>query len=503
MNRKSKALTILQSYQNGNYHYLGEGIEGIVFTDGIKVYKIYDSALPETKLIYLEASRNLLHNAVHLYEIEDNEHIKYENNFDLNNKSVTFVREDLFTNLIKEPAWQWVELFYNRLLTNPNVDLTGEDEENLIRYIELSMVGNLSIPNDSRREYQSVDSWKRDYFNVEYRNYVNRRNALQESFWRSWNINPDNSLFDSESILNRLSLANITSNDTIQYNGSNREIIFYKDIILKIKDIYLRIKEQGNLSEDVNTILGNDFLFFKEGLIALINNEKLDFENAKKEYMASLERIDEEFKQIIKNNLNSISIKNSNSNENFNYFYLPKDNYNEYGYYIIFKEIQYQDEVRYFLEIGQDIALIGIYDKYIYTCENGRLFFYEPFTLNEEKEIIYSIDSNNNEKVLFSISHEGKVIIITKTIRNQNYNLRSISIERGRVTFNRVREKLFGNINNVPQSFNAPFYTVYINNDTFYINSLKAKVNEGLAVDNGSTFLYRETITGAGIIIRR
>jgi hypothetical protein len=71
MNRQNKALEILQAYKKGNYRYLGEGCEGVVFTDGMKVFKVYDSVLPETKLIYLETTRNLLHNAIHLYEIED------------------------------------------------------------------------------------------------------------------------------------------------------------------------------------------------------------------------------------------------------------------------------------------------------------------------------------------------------------------------------------------------------------------------------------------------
>jgi len=71
MNRKDKALAILQSYQNTDYRYLGEGCEGVVFTDGMRVYKIYDFALPETKRIYLEFSRNLVRNAIHLYEIDD------------------------------------------------------------------------------------------------------------------------------------------------------------------------------------------------------------------------------------------------------------------------------------------------------------------------------------------------------------------------------------------------------------------------------------------------
>jgi uncharacterized radical SAM superfamily Fe-S cluster-containing enzyme len=71
MKRQNKALQILQSYKNGNYHYLGEGQEGVVFTDCINVYKIYDYVLPETKLIYLNASRSLLNNGIHLYEIED------------------------------------------------------------------------------------------------------------------------------------------------------------------------------------------------------------------------------------------------------------------------------------------------------------------------------------------------------------------------------------------------------------------------------------------------
>jgi len=71
MNRQNNALAVLRSYKDGNYSYLGEGQEGVVFTDAIWTYKVYGSVLPETKRIQLEAYRNLLHNAVHLYEISD------------------------------------------------------------------------------------------------------------------------------------------------------------------------------------------------------------------------------------------------------------------------------------------------------------------------------------------------------------------------------------------------------------------------------------------------
>jgi uncharacterized radical SAM superfamily Fe-S cluster-containing enzyme len=69
--RHIEALMILQKYQTGNYRYLGKGSEGVVFTDGIKVFKIYNSILPKVKQVYLEMSRSLLHNAIHLYEIDD------------------------------------------------------------------------------------------------------------------------------------------------------------------------------------------------------------------------------------------------------------------------------------------------------------------------------------------------------------------------------------------------------------------------------------------------
>jgi len=115
MNRKDKALEVLQLYQNGNYHYLGEGIEGVVFTDGIRVYKIYDSALPETKRIYLESSRNSLHNAVHLYEIENI--ILFQCRTILiysyeKSEQVTSLSEDDFVSFLAE-MWQRKLIFSN------------------------------------------------------------------------------------------------------------------------------------------------------------------------------------------------------------------------------------------------------------------------------------------------------------------------------------------------------------------------------------------------------
>ena len=71
MNRQDKALAVLQAYKSGDYLYLGEGVEGVVFTDRIKVYKIYDSKLSDEKRIYLELSRTKLYDSIHLYYIED------------------------------------------------------------------------------------------------------------------------------------------------------------------------------------------------------------------------------------------------------------------------------------------------------------------------------------------------------------------------------------------------------------------------------------------------
>jgi hypothetical protein len=71
MDRKSKALEILSSFRQGSYKYLGMGAESIVFTDEQKVYKVYNSCLPEFKLIYLKSCGMSLRNATHLYEIED------------------------------------------------------------------------------------------------------------------------------------------------------------------------------------------------------------------------------------------------------------------------------------------------------------------------------------------------------------------------------------------------------------------------------------------------
>ena len=115
MNRRNKALEILQEYQEGNYRHLGEGCEGVVFTDGMKVFKVYDFTLPETKLIYLEASRNLLHNAVHLYEIDDI--ILFQGHTILiyqyeESEPITSLSEDDFVNFLVE-MWQRQLIFSN------------------------------------------------------------------------------------------------------------------------------------------------------------------------------------------------------------------------------------------------------------------------------------------------------------------------------------------------------------------------------------------------------
>lgn len=67
--RQSQALVILQSYKCGKYRFLGEGAEGIVFTDKKLVYKVFHS-LSDLKLSQIQASIHLLKDATHLYEIE-------------------------------------------------------------------------------------------------------------------------------------------------------------------------------------------------------------------------------------------------------------------------------------------------------------------------------------------------------------------------------------------------------------------------------------------------
>lgn len=68
IHRNEEAL--LQRYKKGEYRYLGEGMEGAVYTDEDKVYKVY-YALSEEKCIKLKTYMPRFQNAVHFYKIDD------------------------------------------------------------------------------------------------------------------------------------------------------------------------------------------------------------------------------------------------------------------------------------------------------------------------------------------------------------------------------------------------------------------------------------------------
>jgi len=105
--RKNKALNILQSYKKNDYSYLGEGQEGVVFTDEQRVYKVLDS-VSENTLLFLKINIPSLQNAKHLYEIEEiasfqNQNIMiypYENS-----EQITELCENDFVGFLAE-MWQ-------------------------------------------------------------------------------------------------------------------------------------------------------------------------------------------------------------------------------------------------------------------------------------------------------------------------------------------------------------------------------------------------------------
>ncbi|OAV75650.1 molybdenum cofactor biosynthesis protein A [Bacteroidales bacterium Barb7] len=71
MNKREKALAILQAYRpDGDYCYLGEGSEGIVYRDDQWIYKIYYS-LTESKLSYLKKFIEFPCESIYLYKIKD------------------------------------------------------------------------------------------------------------------------------------------------------------------------------------------------------------------------------------------------------------------------------------------------------------------------------------------------------------------------------------------------------------------------------------------------
>lgn len=120
--KQCKALDILQSYRIGEYHYLGKGKEGVVFTDNQKVYKIYFS-LSEQKFLNLKASMPYLCNTVHLYDIEDI--VNFQDNFIL---IYPFEESEPITKLTEEDFIGFLAEMWQRKLIHRNIK-----PENFIR----------------------------------------------------------------------------------------------------------------------------------------------------------------------------------------------------------------------------------------------------------------------------------------------------------------------------------------------------------------------------------
>jgi glycosyltransferase involved in cell wall biosynthesis len=105
--RVNQASNILQTYKQSNYRYLGEGQEGVVYTDEQRVYKVLDS-VSENKLLLLKANLTLLKNAGHLYEIESI--VRFQNTNIMiypyeNSEPITVLCENDFVGFLAE-MWQ-------------------------------------------------------------------------------------------------------------------------------------------------------------------------------------------------------------------------------------------------------------------------------------------------------------------------------------------------------------------------------------------------------------
>jgi nucleoside-diphosphate-sugar epimerase/uncharacterized radical SAM superfamily Fe-S cluster-containing enzyme len=110
--RNKTALALLQQYKKNEYLYLGEGAEGVVYTDNHKVYKVYD-ALSDTKYALLKAYMPLFQKALHTYEIEDI--IKIDGKYILiypyeYSVPIKEIKEDEFISFLAE-AWQLKLIF--------------------------------------------------------------------------------------------------------------------------------------------------------------------------------------------------------------------------------------------------------------------------------------------------------------------------------------------------------------------------------------------------------
>ena len=427
---------------------------------------------------------------VFLYGSEMNDPHQYDRKLKPGMRSVMILKTDIFVNLAKEFSEKWFGEFCDSLVKNPEKEIFDRDTISLMNYLKIK---NTDMGQNT---YQDIKTWKKTYFDVKYSAFKGKEKELAEEFRRKWNIQPSEGLFPSGINLSNISLVNARAININQYRGKKNETNFLFRYHNKLIEVYQKIRT--TMSNGTRAVLESNYSVIRDELNKSVGAEKKEFDDAVTDHNNKTSEINSEFKQNIRENLASLQFIDSNLSGDFGYLFLPPQGSGG-SYTLVYKKTGNQNESLGFRQLGQDTKVIGIHDKYIYTCEDGGLVFFDPFTL-EKIDGPRNI-AKGNEKIVFIVDQErGVVITNTPKGTKNDFAVKSISFDKNngfvleKVESIQLRDKNIGF-----RTFDAPFYceTIDPKDNGVYINSLESKAKESITVEGG--YIYRETSAGSGI----
>jgi hypothetical protein len=422
---------------------------------------------------------------------------------------IQIYKPDIISRIINNHAeeWynNWVESFVNKIRNN-NVDniinnIDQRDKKYLNRYYGC-------IPKTRRKI--SLDMWRND----DYKTLENKKNEDIENRYRyyinKWGIKP----WEEETFFIVKYNTLINRNDEINDNNYLGKNVRIKKYIEYLDEIIKTYKELENLNASNET--KNMYRQFYTNIIDEINsieNEDLrQLRIDKESYRNEINRIEEKFYSDLASRLKNIEFIDINENENnseINIINIPNNDKPEYMLVCIkMSEPQINNE---FKKTGQCIYSMNIMDNYIVVANDNKLSFYDIFTLEEldiKKERVKT-ENENIENILFFLSTDNN-IIITENKYNHRYFVRNLEINNNKYEIKKLNMDIKSNdiiekndMKIYTNSSNAPFYSIYLKlpEEYVYINLKKSTVNERLIIDGN--LIYKETPTGAGIILKR
>jgi hypothetical protein len=459
----------------------------------------------------------------------------------------------LNTNLLAESAKEagnyWFQEFNRRLskidITNKTIDeiLSDDDKFFLNRYKNIFRNSYPGTNDPVDLKVWIVDMQKK------YKELDKEKIKMRHDFLEKWKITPSDNVIEelsfkeivkicsswipngleveedtvdpenSELVIRLPPKKNADKSDIIKTdkiifgdNNLNSEILnfyvlMYNDLIDLEKKLYR--DANGKITDNSMELLNINYDFYKEAIVLELKKQLDALHNAYIELKDNFKKKDNEFNEEMVNINHMEFTVNDIKKKDFDYTFLPAiQNENESidSYTILYHNLlKKTDYLNNFENLGQITNLLGIIDKYIYTCDGGGLILYDTFTLLEKYR--YEFNKNENGKLLFSINQKKNFFItVEEESKGGIYYLGEIQINN-EMKFEKIKkDNIISNTAFIENKFPNPFYSYVFEDKSgtnkIYVNRKKIVLPFGKGIKTKKGFKYIEARTGAGIILQ-